>query len=81
MPESDIEVTVKLFAYYRDGRFDSLKSKYSAGTRISDIFSIHKIDLEKDPLGVLLLNGVHAEPQDTLHDGDVVSIFPMLGGG
>jgi len=81
MPDSQIEVTIKLFAYYRDGRFDTHKAKYRAGTRINDIIRIHDIDLKKDPLGILLVNGRHAKLEDFLHNGDVISIFPMLGGG
>lgn len=30
---------------------------------------------------ILLVNGVHAKPDEVLKDGDVVSVFPPVAGG
>ncbi|NLM89552.1 MAG: MoaD/ThiS family protein, partial [Syntrophomonadaceae bacterium] len=32
-------------------------------------------------LGIIYLNGLAASADTTLHQGDTLSIFPMVGGG
>jgi molybdopterin converting factor small subunit len=81
MDDNKIEVTIKLFAYYRDGKFDTKTEKYPVGTTIQQVMDSIGLDLLNDPLGILLVNGCHAKPSDTLHNNDTISIFPMLGGG
>lgn len=81
MTDNKIEITIKLFAYYRDGRFDVKTEKYSDGITVQQIIDSIGLDLLNDPLGILLVNGCHAKPDDILHNGDTISIFPMLGGG
>ena len=76
-----IDVTVKLFAHYRNGRYETRKETYPEGTRVGDIVRALGVDTENDPVGILLVNGRHARWGDVLRDGDTLSIFPMLGGG
>jgi len=76
-----MDVTVKLFANYRQGRYETSRESLREGSTVGHILDSLKLDLENDPIGILLVNGRHASPEQKLSGGDVVSIFPMLGGG
>jgi molybdopterin synthase sulfur carrier subunit len=72
-------VTVKLFATFQEGRFDAASREYPAGTRLSDV--VDELRLPREAIGVLLVNSRHAELERELAPGDVVAIFPQIGGG
>ena len=74
-------ITVKLFAQYREGRFKSEIREYANGTKASTIIQELGIDKEALPLGVLLVNGRHKDEFAELKEGDVLSLFPKVGGG
>ncbi len=74
-----MQVTVKLFAGLRQGRFVEEEFVLADGATIADIVEEHKIPGAE--VGVLLCNGRHTEFSHKLEDGDVVSIFPKVGGG
>ena len=79
-----MEIEVKLFATLRDylpkgsSRF-SCKMEIDGHTRVNDILSRLKIP-EEIPK-ILLVNGIHAKKDQTLKEGDVLSIFPPVAGG
>ncbi len=72
-------VTVKLFATFRTGRFISQALEYPPGTVVRHI--LDELDLPEKELGAILVNYRHAEVDYELKEGDVVSIFPLVGGG
>ena len=72
-------VTVKLFATFREGRFKVEQRSFPEQTTIAQI--IEKLGLPEDQLGAILLNARHVEQDAVLHDGDTLSIFPLVGGG
>ncbi len=72
-------VTVRLFATFRVGRFAEETRAYLAGSSIADV--IARLHLPEVQIGMILLNARHAEPYHELHDGDTLSIFPLVGGG
>ena len=74
-------ITVKLFAQYREGRFKVEVRQYAEGTKAIDIIKELGIDKEALPLGVLLVNGRHKEEFVELKGGDILSLFPKVGGG
>lgn len=74
-------ITVKLFAQYREGRFKVEVRQYLEGTKAIDIIKELGIDKEALPLGVLLVNGRHKEEFVELKEGDILSLFPKVGGG
>ena len=39
------------------------------------------VGLPAGVVGLVLVNGVHADAATALHDGDEVSLFPPVGGG
>lgn len=50
-----------------------------SGTRIRDI--ICQLGIPPGNVGVISRNGVLADKDDTLADGDVLSLYPPIGGG
>jgi sulfur carrier protein ThiS len=74
-----MKIFVKLFAYYRTGRFSAATQEYPTDTRVADVLSRLKIP-EKD-LGIVLINGRFVELDQILKEGDELSLFPMVGGG
>ncbi len=72
-------INVKLFAMFREGRFDEKELELPQGSSLADLMEYLKIP-EKDSK-VLLVNGLSASVKDKLSDADVVAIFPMIAGG
>jgi len=72
-------VTVKLFAGLRQGRFVAKEFVLEDGTTIARIVEKHEIPGSQ--VGILLCNGRHTDLSRKLESGDVVSIFPKVGGG
>ncbi len=74
-----MNVTVKLFATFRTGRFTSESREYQAGTTVRNV--INELNLPEDDIGATLINGRHVEEDCALNNGDTLSIFPLVGGG
>lgn len=74
-----MQITVKLFATFRVGRFAEATRQYPQGTRIADV--IGQLHIPEREIGMIMLNNRHAEPEQVLNDGDNLSIFPLVGGG
>lgn len=74
-----MKITVKLFATFRVGRFAEETRDYPPGTRVGDI--IKEINIPEKEVGMIMLNNRHAEPDQELHDGDNLALFPLVGGG
>ncbi len=73
-------ITVKLFAQYREGRFKIEERIYDEGICAQEI--IDELGVAKAlPLGVLMVNGRHEKECYLLKEGDVLSLFPKVGGG
>lgn len=74
-----MEVNVKLFATLRDGRFKEEKANINENTQISDVIS--KYNIPKEEVKICLVNGRDADLNQTLKNGDTLSLFPPVGGG
>lgn len=75
-----INVTVKLFAQYRENRFKVEQKVYSKGISAKDI--IDELGVTKTlPLGVLMINSRHESESYILQEGDTIALFPKVGGG
>jgi molybdopterin converting factor small subunit len=75
-----MEITVKLFAYFRDGRFkEAASSVYEPGTTPADV--INSLAIDPDDVGVIMVNNRHAAAEYELQQNDVLAIFPKIGGG
>ena len=42
---------------------------------------ISHLNIPTEEVAILLINGFHKKPGDTVKDGDVVALFPPVGGG
>jgi sulfur-carrier protein len=72
-------LTVKLFATFRQGRFDVAQLELKDGTTVGNI--VDEIGIPRSAIGILMVCGRHAELDHRPAPGDVVSIFPLVGGG
>ena len=70
---------VKLFASLREGRFMEKEWNYVEGSTVSRI--LEELNINKKDVGVLLVNSRHAETDYKLGKEDILSIFPVIGGG
>lgn len=72
-------VRVKLFATLRQGREKEFIIDIEDKTSVIDIFNMLKIKAEE--VSLLLVNGRDGKIEHMLSDGDVLSLFPPIGGG
>lgn len=74
-----MHLTVKLFATFRQGRFDVAAVERPECCSVGDLLS--SLALPLDELGFVLVRGRHVEQDHRLAAGDTVSVFPKVGGG
>jgi molybdopterin converting factor small subunit len=75
-----INITVKLFAQYREGRYKIAQKNYKVNTQVKEL--IKELGITKiSPLGVLMINSRHESEEYILKEGDIVALFPKIGGG
>ncbi len=74
-----MKITVKLFAYFRDKRFRVREDNIEKGTNVGDI--VDNLHIDREEVGVLMLNSRHTDFDNQLADGDILAIFPVIGGG
>lgn len=74
-----MQITVKLFAHFRLGRFVTDIREFPAGTRIAEV--IHSLQIQAAEIGTIMLNNRHADPDRQLQEGDRLALFPLVGGG
>jgi molybdopterin synthase sulfur carrier subunit len=74
-----MQITVKLFANFRNNRFKNALRTITPDTTVGVI--VAELGLVEDELGVILINGRHANLDQALAEGDTLSLFPLVGGG
>jgi len=74
-----MQITVKLFANFRLGRFITDTRQFPDGTRIADV--INQLQIQATEIGTIMLNNRHADPGHRLQEGDRLALFPLVGGG
>ncbi len=74
-----MNVEVRLFATLRRGRFNRQVLDLRPESKVEDVF--RRLVLEREEVAILLVNGLEGKPEQELHEGDTVSLFPGLGGG
>ena len=72
-------VEVKLFATFREGRFNEKELELPEESSLSDLLKYLKIS-EKDAK-VLIVNGLAVSVEHKLSNNDVIAIFPPIAGG
>jgi len=74
-----VNITVKLFASFRTGRFGEKNIDCPEASRISCV--LQELGIAVPEVGVFLVNGRHAAVDNSLAPGDTLSVFPLIGGG
>jgi sulfur-carrier protein len=74
-----MKVTVRLFAFFREGRFIEEVRNYPDGTTVTQV--IFDLGIDINAVGVTMISSRHCSLDATLQDGDQLGIFPMIGGG
>ena len=72
-------ITVKLFANFRETRFKEARRQYPPGTTVADVAT--DVEIEHGLIGMIFIHGRAAELDRVLDEGDVLALFPLLGGG
>ena len=74
-----MKITVKLFAYFRDNRFKIEQREIDEATSVGDI--VDALGIDREEVGVLMINSRHTEFAAHPEENDVLAIFPVVGGG
>lgn len=72
-------IEVRFFATLRENRGKIAQLSADGISDAGDILRHYKIPVEE--VSILLINGFHSKPEDKVKDGDIVSLFPPVGGG
>ncbi|HBG05533.1 MAG: molybdopterin synthase sulfur carrier subunit [Geobacteraceae bacterium GWC2_58_44] len=74
-----MHVTVKLFATFRNGRFKIAEQELPEGTECRRV--VLDLGLTEEEIGIIMINGRHGTLDQKLAHNDVLSLFPLVGGG
>lgn len=74
-----IDVEVRLFATFREGREKKYFLELPEGTTILKILKM--LNIEEKEVSIMLLNGMDSNSNQELSNGDILSLFPPVGGG
>ncbi len=74
-----MDIEVRLFATLREERGKKIYFEYEEGINTDRIIKLLKI--KEEDVAILLINGRDGDLKIELNEGDVVSIFPPVGGG
>jgi len=72
-------VEIRLFATFRKDRFKKKKLDIPGGCSLADL--LERLEIPQEQVGIILVNGRNAAMKSALSEHDVVSIFPLMGGG
>jgi sulfur-carrier protein len=74
-----MKLTVKLFATFRQGRFEVAELEREPGSTVGSI--VDELSIPRGEIGIILVRGRHVDLDHQPAAGDTVSIFPLVGGG
>ncbi len=74
-----MRVTVKLFATFRNNRFEIEDRECPEGTMVGEI--VDGLGISRHELGIILVNSRHVSVEHALSEGDTLALFPLVGGG
>ncbi len=74
-----MQIKVRLFATLREGREKEYLMTLNKSETVLDI--TNRLDINAQDIAILLVNGMDRPLEIGIQDGDVVSIFPPVGGG
>lgn len=74
-----MEVNVKLFATLREGRFKEKTTEVDDNSKVNNVIEKYEIPVEE--VAICFVNGRDVDKDHVLQNGDVLSLFPPVGGG
>ncbi|QRN86667.1 MoaD/ThiS family protein [Clostridia bacterium] len=74
-----MKIKVRLFATLRENRGKELELELIEGLSVLKVLSM--LDIRKKDVAILLVNGRDGSADHIVVDGDVLSLFPPVGGG
>ena len=72
-------IEVRVFATLRHGREKVTMLPADGFITAGDI--IRHMEIPAEEVSILLINGFHKKPEDAVKDGDIIALFPPVGGG
>ncbi len=72
-------IEVRLFATFRDGRGKKCELCADTFSTVDEILS--ELKIQSTEVAICLINGFHHSTDTAIHDGDIISLFPPVGGG
>ena len=72
-------IEIRLFATLRDGRDKIIKLDLNSFTVAGDV--LKHLPICPEDVAIYLINGRHSNLDAPIKDGDVIAIFPPIGGG
>ena len=72
-------IEVRLFAGLRQGRQKIYHMELDSINNVQDLMDI--LNIQRKEVNIMLINGFHQKPETEVKDGDIVSLFPAVGGG
>ncbi|MGK2907281.1 MAG: MoaD/ThiS family protein [Desulfuromonadales bacterium] len=74
-----MNINVKLIGLFQAGRFKQEERDYPDGASVQAV--VNSLDLPRQHFGIVLINGVHADRDTLLAEGDQLVIMPIVDGG
>jgi sulfur-carrier protein len=74
-----MNVTVKLFASFQKGRFVMRQLDLAPEATVGDV--VDSLAIPRPEIGVVMVDGRHADFSRPLAAGETLAIFPVIGGG
>ena len=72
-------IEVRFFATLRQGRGKITEVPAEDVSTAGDV--LRRFDIPAEEVAILLINGFHSKPENIVKDGDIISLFPPVGGG
>ena len=72
-------IEVRVFATLREGREKVTMLPPEGISTAGDI--LRHFSIPEGEVSILLINGFHSKSGDTVKDGDILALFPPVGGG
>ncbi|NBG86998.1 MoaD/ThiS family protein [Isachenkonia alkalipeptolytica] len=74
-----MEIQIKLFATLREGRGKLVTKEFSSAVTPKEV--LEALNINEEDVAILLVNGLDGTLDQELQDGDMLSVFPPVGGG
>lgn len=77
--DKHMTLTIKLYGVFRIERFKEQQLEFVVGVCVDEVVEL--LRLNRQLLGIILVNDQHADMSHILTDGDTLALLPVLEGG